>query len=368
MTRQEEFAAKLARVRALLSEQHLGAAILSRRSNFAWLTCGGQNHVAAASEFGAGSLIVTRDQVFLLSNNIENTRLFEEECHGLSLVPLAFPWHLESVEKPSMLQMALGSFPFGSDGIGGGTDLSAGITQLRHPLLNPEVDRYRALGREAEEVMNRVCRSLRKGMTEYQVAAELAAGCLDRGMDSTVRLIAFDERIDRFRHPVPTGKTLEERALVALGARRSGLIVSLSRMVSLKPISEELRRRHEAVCRIDTVFNLSSQPGATLGGILSKGIAQYEREGFGDEWHLHHQGGLTGYEGRDVRATPECKVALSAPTAVAWNPSITGTKSEDTFLVTENGVENLTASSDWPKVRAETDIGMLERYDILEVS
>ncbi len=367
MDRVQEFEVKLSKVRNRLEERSLEVIILSRRSNFAWLTGGGQNYVSTATEFGVASLFIQHHQVLLQSSNIENARLMEEECAGLPLVPWVFDWSTDAVAvfNSRRLQGA----PYGTDGgpWGGGVDLTSDLMRLRHPLLPPEVERYRQLGKDAENAMAGACRSLKVGMTEYQAAALLAGKCLERGIEATVRLVAFDERIDRFRHPIPTAKTLVKRALMVLGARRQGLIVSLSRMVSLGPIDSELRRKHDAVCRVDTVLNLNSVPGQSLNGILQKGIAQYEKEGFAEEWKQHHQGGLTGYEGRDIRATPRSDYVLPAPDAVAWNPSITGTKSEDTFLVTETGLENLTESRDWPMVKAETDKGALERCDVLEL-
>ncbi|KXK32583.1 MAG: hypothetical protein UZ16_OP3001002577 [Candidatus Hinthialibacteria bacterium OLB16] len=137
-------------------------------------------------------------------------------------------------------------------------------------------------------------------------------------------------------------------------------------MVSFGKVSNELRHKQEAVCRVDTVLNLASTPGTPLSEVLQQGIEQYALEGFSDEWHHHHQGGLTGYEGRDVRATPDAPDLIQAPDAVAWNPSITGVKSEDTFLVRDKGVENLTLSEDWPQITSSTSLGTLARPDILE--
>ncbi|MCG3198461.1 MAG: M24 family metallopeptidase [Candidatus Omnitrophica bacterium] len=366
MTRGEEFAAKRDRLRALLEARGLGAVLLARRSHFAWLTCGGQNHVAAASEIGAGVLVVTREKVFLLSSNIETARQLEEECFDLPIQPAPYPWHAERTDKPAALAKLLSGLEHGSDGSGGGVDLAADLIRLRHPLLPSEMNRYRLLGQAAEEVLNGTCRALKPGMTEFEVAGLLAGGCLARGLEASVRLVAFDERIDKYRHPLPTEKRLEKTALLVLGARKWGLNASLSRMVSFAPMGSDLRRKHDAVCRIDTVLNLASHPGARLGVILAQGIRQYEEEDFGEEWHRHHQGGLTGYEGRDIRAVPGSEHALAAPTAVAWNPSVTGTKSEDTFLVTESGVECLTEAKEWPMVWAQTDLGRLERPDILQ--
>ena len=51
----------------------------------------------------------------------------------------------------------------------------------------------------------------------------------------------------------------------------------------------------------------------------------------------------------------------------AWNPSITGCKSEDTVLVTDSGVEVLTATDGWPMIRATAGGVEYERPAILEI-
>ena len=84
---------------------------------------------------------------------------------------------------------------------------------------------------------------------------------------------------------------------------------------------------------------------------LRAGIAAYARAGFAGEWRRHHQGGPTGYAARDFLATPRERRRIALGQAVAWNPSIAGTKSEDTVLVTPRGLEVLTeASARWPRL------------------
>ena len=49
-----------------------------------------------------------------------------------------------------------------------------------------------------------------------------------------------------------------------------------------------------------------------------------------------------------------------------WNPSVPGAKSEDTVLVTKEGIEVLTApSDDWPKVSGRFGDQEMSRADIL---
>jgi antitoxin VapB len=51
----------------------------------------------------------------------------------------------------------------------------------------------------------------------------------------------------------------------------------------------------------------------------------------------------------------------------AWNPSITGTKSEDTILVGENENEILTEIDGWPTYSVEVNSRIYHRPAILEI-
>jgi hypothetical protein len=57
---------------------------------------------------------------------------------------------------------------------------------------------------------------------------------------------------------------------------------------------------------------------------------------------------VIGYQAREYIAGPADPHTVGLNQAFAWNPSITGTKSEDTIMVTEYGPEVLTISPDWP--------------------
>ncbi len=92
------------------------------------------------------------------------------------------------------------------------------------------------------------------------------------------------------------------------------------------------------------------------------------RRGFPNEWQLHHQGGSAGYAPREVTATPSSTQPILAGQAFAWNPSITGVKSEDTILVGEHTNEVLTEMTDWPTIDVQIGDQIIKRPAILEKS
>jgi hypothetical protein len=65
-----------------------------------------------------------------------------------------------------------------------------------------------------------------------------------------------------------------------------------------------------------------------------------------------------GYECRDFCVTPSSKGRIAPRQMVGWNPSIAGTKSEDTILSADSAgaPEILTAMSDWPMLGSRPDI------------
>ncbi len=91
------------------------------------------------------------------------------------------------------------------------------------------------------------------------------------------------------------------------------------------------------------------------------------RPGFADEWQLHHQGGPAAYEPREFVATPGATHVVQEGEVYAWNPSITGVKSEDTIVVGAERNEVLTTISGWPMLPVEVDGLAWERPAILEV-
>jgi antitoxin VapB len=72
--------------------------------------------------------------------------------------------------------------------------------------------------------------------------------------------------------------------------------------------------------------------------------------GFADEINRHHQGGACGYRTRDWVAHPASAQTVFANQAFAWNPSITGTKVEETGISSLDGFEIVTTTPGFPQI------------------
>lgn len=362
----DELAEKEERVKLLLEEKRLDALLLRRVSNFAWYTGGKSNYVNVAAEFGAASLLITAKDKRLVTDNIEARRLErEEELREQGYQFVVTPWH-ETQQAATQLTTGL---KLGADGpYPGALDLTSEVARLRHRLTTAEIERFRRLGQWSGEAIQVAARRTRPGFSEHQIAALLAQEVISRGVWPIVNLVATDQRIFDFRHPLPTDKKLECYAMLVLCGRKWGLVASVTRLVHFGPLPHKVRRKQEAVAQVDATFIATSKPGARISEIFKKAAETYRQVGYPDEWRLHHQGGLAGYEPREYIATPTSRQVVRPGQAFAWNPSITGTKSEDTIIVSEKGYEVITAVGDWPQVPVQVEGQLIERPAILEIS
>lgn len=359
-----EFAHKQEQLRALMERHGLDAVLLNRISSFAWATCGGDPHINTADSRGVGSLLVTREGRYLVTNSIEAPRFEQEEKlkeQGWEFV--APPWYAPGVLEELTRGKTLGA----DDCLPNAVDVSAEISMLRAHLLPVEVERFRALGAMCASAMRAALQAVRPGMTEYEIAAQLAYATQAPGVEPIVNLIATDERISNFRHPIPKDKKLERYAMLVLCGRKWGLVCSVTRLVYFGKLPAELERRANLCAEIDARVIAATRPGKTMGEVFQTAVQAYADAGYPNEWQLHHQGGLAGYEPRELFGAPGVPVPVAVGQAYAWNPSITGVKSEDTIVVGEQGNEVLTTIPDQVTLMVEVDGQAVARPGILEI-
>ncbi len=315
---------------------HVGAVLLRRPANFAWYTNGADNRVDRSLPVGVASLLVTGDAEYVVADNIEAARMRDEETPGLEVAE--HPWQ----EDPSGIVRELaGDVALGTDHpFGDARDVSGEVAPLRYALDADAIDLYRRAGAATAAAMGEATGKVDSGMGEEEVAADLLFACRRRGLAADVILVAADGRIPRYRHPIPKGNPIEHRAMLVVCAEMGGLYVSLTRFVEIEEPDGEIAQRQAACAEIlGRMREQATRPWRTLAEAFADCRRFYAEAGFPEEWRLHHQGGMAGYATREVVATPETGHEIRPGMAFAWNPSITGAKAEETFVLTENGPE-----------------------------
>ena len=313
------------RLRNWLETQNLERIFVYRPENFAWLTAGGDNTVVSGE--WVGYIEIGRADILLHTSWIERLRFAEEEACGLPIKTHQW-WDVPAIRNPS--------------------DLDHDLTSLRLILSEDEIKRFRALGSDAASALGSAVRSAKPDWTERALAGAIAEEMLGNGIQPIALLVAGDTRIQKYRHPLPKNHPLGKLCIAVVCGRREGLVINLTRMRSWDhPQASQL---YEKVLTVEAAALDATCPGTSLGQVLVAILQAYAEIGGAEAFEQHHQGGIAGYRSREVLALPGDKTLLQQGMAVAWNPSLAGAKAEDTFLLAERGIENLTVDANWPSI------------------
>jgi antitoxin VapB len=346
---------KVERVVRVSHAHRLGGILLSTQANFAWMTGGRSNRIDGTRELGAGAILITADgRRLIVANTIELPRLLQEALVDIPCEPVEYPWVDDHRDPGTLLRLArkiTTSADIGADWpLDGAVRVDAEIVRARGLLTGAEIERYRALGRDIGAATGRVCRALTPGISELEIARRAVDATAAIGARATVTLVAGDDRIVRFRHPVATSRLWERLVMLVLCVERDGLVVALTRLVSAGPVPLELVSKTHATARVFERLLDETRAGVRGRDLYAIAAAAYAQVGAPGEERRHHQGGPIGYQARDWFAHPACNEQVQARQAFAWNPSITGTKIEDTALVIDDRIELITATADWPSI------------------
>ena len=345
---------KVDRLARLAVSRGLGGILLNTQPGFAWLTGGRSNQIDGSRETGSGNLLVSATgKRFVVANNIEMPRLQDEALAGLGFTPCEYAWTREQEDPGTAIATARQAVcgEIGCDApLPGGTLIDGAVTAARALLTPPEVDRYRALGRDLGAIIGEVCRGLVPHLTEIEIAQRMAAAVSCIGARAIVTLVAADDRMARYRHPAPTAKAWRTQVMVVVCAQRHGLVAALSRIIVNGAVPGELERRTAATASVFATLIAATTTGTTGADLFAAAARAYAAAGFPSEEMRHHQGGATGYRSREWLAHPASRETVQARQAFAWNPSITGTKVEETALVIDGGFEVITATPAWPSI------------------
>jgi len=351
MTRLEEVVLKEERLRRLMDEKNLDGILLKKQPNFSWLTAGGLNMVGIATEMGMTSLLLIRTGRFVIANRIEGARMMQEEgLADLGFQLLTHEWYVE--REAELVQQVAGNLArVGADvGFGACQNLDGEIKKLRYSLTENEIDRYRFLGERLSRAVEKIALTVRPGDAECEIAGRIGPELWKDRIDPTGFQVAADERVSLYRHPIPTTRLVRKYVMISVNARYKGLITTITRIVHLGKPDAKLLKQHADNTEIENRMIAATRPGLPASVPFTAGLNAYKELGYEKEWELHHQGGAMGYYARDIRVTSQTKDLVEENQAYCWNPSITGTKTEDGFVATSRGPLMITEPIIYPRI------------------
>ena len=285
----------------------------------------------------------------MIASNIEMPRLQAEELTAWKAVAhrrIEYPWIGGSAELE--VKAIVGDSPLATDLPWTAGSMDPELEDLRVPLCEAEIQRFERLAAECADAFDTLAEMLAPGQSELEIQSLLAAQLMTRGIYTPVLLVATDQRVLRFRHPVPTTRRLERYAMVVVCAQRGGLVVSMTRLFHFGAPPSEILDKYEALLQVDMAYIRASRPGRSLSEVFEAGRSAYRKAGYSGEEQRHFQGGTCGYRLREHDLEADSQYVLKPGEIFANNPSITGVCIEDSILIEPRGCRVLTLSENWP--------------------
>lgn len=367
--RKQEIAVKLGRIRAALDRNELDGLFIQKSNNFAWITAGGNNIVTRYVENGIAGILVTRGEAYCLTNSIEEPRMIDEEAiDQLGFKIVSQNW-FENRQQEQIFDIVGKNGKVGSDvPLSYAADANELISSLHRVFLESEIARYLHMGDMYSEVIESFMHTVRPGDSEIKIAGRLGAAMWENGLDPVLYLVCADERIYKYRHGIPTMKKLDKYLMVSCNCRYKGMVTKITRSLYFGKTPNELQKQYLQTLEIENTLACLTQPGVDDIEALNMARSMYESFSYKDMWTAHHQGGPQGYTNGYYLISPQCHSIIQKNQVYGYNPSITGTKTEDAFIVTGEKPLYVTYPVSFPKIECETGGYTFVRPGILEMA
>ena len=316
--------------------------------------------VILTTETGVGEVLVSQTNAWVLTDTIEAERLHDEEVPA-GLEMWVGPWNDPAARQRFVDQIAGGGQVVSDRPSAAESELPPDLLAAKRRLLPSEVERYRALGRDAAEAMTEVLSRAQPDWTEFALAGAGAEAMWRRGIHPALTLVGGERRLPIYRHATASDEPIGARAMLVYCGRRHGLYANLTRFVYFREPTAGERALIDDAASVEAVAFAASTPGTSIGAVYDAIVRAYADHGYPGAEANHHQGGTTGYLSRELFGLPGLATTIEANTALAWNPSLPGAKIEDTVLTSGAGIEILTVDPAWPTVT----VAGRERPDVL---
>ncbi len=334
-------------IKELLDREDYCALLLQQPANFAWLTCGAQNQRGGMTG-QTGSLFVTPDARVIACSNADTAQFFEADISGLGFQLKERPWFEPRTVMVS--DLCRGRRVASDTGTNETDDISLLLLGMRLPLSGYDVEHLREAGRFITHGIEATARSLIRGRTEAEIAGEVSHRLLKHGVVPERIQILGDGRGRRFRYWSFDQSTVQRYCTISVVGRYHGLYVGAARTVSLGSPPTDLLAAFEPAALIAATGMFFSQPEWELFEVWNRVRRLYEKTGAAPEWRQADQADVVEYEFGSVPLMPSSEFRLTPGVPLFWHPSVGPALMGDTVVVTNEGAEIVTPSSDWPTV------------------
>jgi Xaa-Pro aminopeptidase len=367
--RRDDVEEKHERIRRFLDATGHDAVVLGLGDSVAWFTSGGDLGQNLGSDQSAILLFVNRTSRAVITDNVQSSRVFEEELAGLGFQLKERPWYDDPYQVVAELcHHKRVATDLGWNSCSHVRREGDALRALRRQLTVLERQRLRQLGRTISLAVEATCRNFVPGEREADVAGHLAHRLIREGVVPVDLRVASDGRLARFRQPTFKDFPILKRATIAVTGRRHGLCASIARSVAFGAVDPEFRKQQALATMVDATCIFFSRPGEVISEVCRRAKRIYEKFGHPHEWTLDYQGSVIGYSPREVLLRPDSNLVLEPHTALSWSPSVGAARIQDSIIVDPRGYEVVTGMHDWPAIDVAVKGFVLPRPGILERS
>ncbi len=234
-------------------------------------------------------------------------------------------------------------------------DASEVLSGLRLRKDKAEVDAMRQAVKIAQDALEGTIPSIKIGMTEKELAAELVTQLLKHGSEPELPFapIVSGGPNSANPHASPTERKLQAGDLLVVdwGATFDGYISDLTRTFAVGEVDDEYKKIHKIVQDANAAGRAAGKPGAPCAAVDKAARDVIERSGYG-AYFTHRTGHGIGMEGHeepymrgDNMQLLEAGMAFTVEPGI-YLPGRNGVRIEDNVVITEIGADVL---SDMPR-------------------
>jgi len=234
-------------------------------------------------------------------------------------------------------------------------DASEALSALRLCKDPAEVQKMKRAVMVAQDALEATLPSIKIGLTEKEIAAELNVQLLRHGSESELPFspIVSGGPNSANPHASPSDRKLQRGDLLVVdwGATVGGYISDLTRTFAVGEVNVELKRIAEIVLKANEAGRAAGKPGIPCADIDKAARNVIEKAGYG-KFFTHRTGHGIGMEGHEEPYIRGDNMQLLAPgMAYTVEPGIYlrergGVRIEDNMVVTKDGADVL---SDMPR-------------------